>query len=49
MREAITVLASALSAVSEGAGWEKHLLPVAEDRDSQTGLKDWVPDYDVTH
>ena len=49
MREAITLLASALSAVSEGAGWEKHLLPVAEDRDSQTGLKDWVPDYDVTH
>lgn len=49
MREAITMLASALSAVSEGAGWEKQLLPVSEDRDAQTALKDWIPDYDVTH
>ena len=49
MREAITLLASALSAVSEGAGWEKQLLPVSEDRDAQKALKDWVPDYDVTH
>jgi len=49
MREAISLLASALSAVSEGAGWENQLLPVAEDSDSQTALKDWVPDYDVTH
>jgi putative nucleotidyltransferase with HDIG domain len=49
MREAITLLASALSAVSEGAGWEKQLMPVVDDRDSQSGLSEWVPDYDVTH
>lgn len=49
MRDATTLLASALSALSEGAGWETHLLPVSEDRDAQTALKDWIPDYDVTH
>ena len=48
MREAISMLASALSAASDGAAWEKQLIPVAEDR-SQTGLNDWVPDYEVTH
>jgi hypothetical protein len=49
MREATSLLASALSAVTEGEGWETGLLPVAEDRDSQTALSEWVPDYEITH
>lgn len=48
MREAISLLASALSAASNGSAWENQLIPVAEDR-SQTALNDWVPDYEVTH
>jgi putative nucleotidyltransferase with HDIG domain len=49
MREAISMLASALSAVSDGGAWDNQLMPVGDARDAQTALKDWVPDYEITH
>ena len=49
MVEAVSIFASALSAVSDNAGWENRILPDSEDRQSQTGLTDWIPDYELTH
>jgi putative nucleotidyltransferase with HDIG domain len=49
MVEAVSMIASALSAVSDNAGWESRMLPTGEDRQSQPGLTDWIPDYELTH
>jgi transcriptional regulator with GAF, ATPase, and Fis domain len=48
MREAISLFASALSAVSDGGAWENRIIPLSEERHSAP-LNEWVPDYDVTH
>jgi putative nucleotidyltransferase with HDIG domain len=49
MVEAVSMIASALSAVLDNAGWENRMPPAGEDRPSQAGLTDWVPDYELTH
>jgi hypothetical protein len=49
MVEAVSMIASALSAVSGHRVWEDQVLASANDRQSQSGLADWVPDYELTH
>jgi hypothetical protein len=49
MIEAVSMIASALSAASENSGWENRMPPAREDRQSQAGLTDWIPDYELTH
>jgi putative nucleotidyltransferase with HDIG domain len=49
LTDALSMVASALSAIADSENWENRLPSAGDDSQARSPLADWVPDYELTH